>query len=103
MDSFIDCLDGEKWEEVQAHTLDTDEFKEYSISRKHEQVDATTWKVALTADDCDMKPVVVKFCTKDPFTLNKNAINKCDIRLSADGESITGINLDDMDCVVLKA
>jgi len=100
MDSFIDCLDGEKWKEVPAYELEGD-FIEYNISRKHEKVDATTYRYALTNDNDDLKPCTIEFCKKDPMMLNNNHINKCEIRLDADGK-ITGLNLDDMDCVVLK-
>jgi len=101
MDGFIDCLDQNVWKEVSASDLEGT-FVEFNVSKKHDQVNPTTWKFALTNDNSDMKAVTIEGCIKDPMTLNKLPLNKCEFRFSEDGTKITGINLDDMDCVVLK-
>jgi len=103
MDGFIDCLDKEKWMEVSAAEL-TGKFEEYDINRKHVQVDDTTMQYGLTNDNSDLKTVTIEGILKgkDPLCPNKQNLNKCEFRLSEDGTKVTGLNLDDCDCAVLK-
>ncbi|XP_035829444.1 uncharacterized protein LOC118479016 [Aplysia californica] len=97
MDSLIDCLDTEKWQEIPEADKSGD-FQEYFINRSKKQVDKTTICFIIENDTCAQpKKVNLEFCKKDPF----KHVSKCEFRLSDDGAKVTGLDLDG-DVVVLK-
>ncbi|XP_060084076.1 uncharacterized protein LOC132563333 [Ylistrum balloti] len=98
MDSLIDGLDSEKWQETDESSLG-EGFVTYHLNRNHKRVDTNSILVLIAVEDGEGKHVTLAGtkANKDPL---KN-IGQCDLKLDADEKFIVGINLDG-DCVVCK-
>ncbi|XP_033759380.1 uncharacterized protein LOC117341629 [Pecten maximus] len=98
MDTLIDALDGDKWEEVEESSLG-EGFVTYHVNRNHKRLDTSSLTMLIAEEEGDGKNVTLAGtkANKDPL---KN-IGQCDLKLDTEGKFIIGINLDG-DCVVCK-
>ncbi|OWF40565.1 hypothetical protein KP79_PYT25098 [Mizuhopecten yessoensis] len=98
MDTLIDGLDTEKWQETEESSLG-EGYVTYHLNRNHRRADDKSIVVLIAEEDGEGRNVTLAGTrpNKDPL---KN-IGQCDLKLDTDQKFIIGINLDG-DCVVCK-